>query len=47
MMKELVERIEYLERKQKLLIDFVYEFFYNHSELMNEDDLGRLNAIIN
>ena len=45
--KDLIKCIEYLENKQDLLIKFIYEFFYNHSELLNEDDLGRLNAVIN
>ncbi len=45
--KDLIERIEYLEKKQDLIIEFIYGWFYNHYELMTEDDLGRLNAIIN
>lgn len=44
--KYLIERIEYLEKKQDLLIKFIYGFFYNHYELMNENDLGMLRAII-
>ena len=46
MFKELIERIEYLERRQELLIEFIYEIFCNHPELMNEDDLSRLSAIM-
>lgn len=45
--KELIERIEYLERRQELLVEFIYEIFYNHPELMNEDDLSRLSDVMN
>ena len=44
--KELNERIEYLESRQELLIEFIYEIFCNHPELINKDDLSRLNAVM-
>lgn len=44
---ELQKEVMRLQEKQDLLIKFIYELFYNHNELLNEDDLGRLKDIIN
>ncbi len=44
---ELQKEVTCLQEKQDLLIKFIYELFYNHNELLNEDDLGRLKDIIN